>query len=179
MFQPSLKLDNTYLRCVYFNHISSWWKLVYQFTEKDYRWNNYVICPHCQSNSVKKDGLYRSYQKYFCKQCKRGFTMTKLVPYFIIHIHHIEDMVLGNVSILLCTLAWMFDKRRDIAWNSCTISKMLQIYQAEQLWKKFLLLLLTLNSETRSRVMNSISRQDSKVDIIISWWDNKIRRKKT
>jgi len=37
------------------------------------RWNDYVICPRCQSNNIKKDGLYRSYQKYFCKQCKRGF----------------------------------------------------------------------------------------------------------
>ena len=37
------------------------------------RWNNYVICPRCQSNNIKKDGLYRSYQKYFCKQCKRWF----------------------------------------------------------------------------------------------------------
>ena len=37
------------------------------------RWNNYVICPRCQSNNIKKYGLYRSYQKYFCKQCKRWF----------------------------------------------------------------------------------------------------------
>ena len=36
-------------------------------------WNNCVICPRCQSNNVKKDGHYRSYQKYFCKQCERGF----------------------------------------------------------------------------------------------------------
>ncbi|HET9805879.1 MAG TPA: hypothetical protein VFP49_03110 [Nitrososphaeraceae archaeon] len=37
------------------------------------RWDDYVICPRCQSNNIKKDGLYRSYQKYFCKQCERGF----------------------------------------------------------------------------------------------------------
>ena len=40
-------------------------------------------------------------------------SMTKQVQYFIIHTYSIEDMVLGNISIL-CTLAWMFDKR-DIA----------------------------------------------------------------
>jgi transposase-like protein len=37
------------------------------------RWDDYVIYPRCQSNNIKKDGLYRSYQKYFCKQCERGF----------------------------------------------------------------------------------------------------------
>ena len=37
------------------------------------RWNDYVICPRCQSNNIKKDGHYRSYQKYFCKHCKRSF----------------------------------------------------------------------------------------------------------
>jgi transposase-like protein len=37
------------------------------------RWKDYILCPYCNLNNVKKDGLYRSYQKYFCKQCKRGF----------------------------------------------------------------------------------------------------------
>ncbi len=38
------------------------------------RWNDdCVICPRCHSYNIKKDGLYRSYQKYFCKQCKRWF----------------------------------------------------------------------------------------------------------
>ncbi len=32
-----------------------------------------VLCPRCQSNNIKKDGHYRSYQKYFCKQCERWF----------------------------------------------------------------------------------------------------------
>jgi transposase-like protein len=37
------------------------------------RWNDCVICPRCQSYNIKKDGHYRSYQKYFCKQCERWF----------------------------------------------------------------------------------------------------------
>ncbi len=37
------------------------------------RWKDHVLCPHCNSNNVKKDGLYRLYQKYFCKHCKRSF----------------------------------------------------------------------------------------------------------
>src|SRR5215510_452618 len=31
------------------------------------------MSPRCQSYNIKKDGLYRSYQKYFCKRCERGF----------------------------------------------------------------------------------------------------------
>ena len=37
------------------------------------RWKDYILCPHCKSNNVKNDGQYRSYQKYFCKHCKRSF----------------------------------------------------------------------------------------------------------
>lgn len=42
---------------------------------REVRWkkNKNVICPRCQSNNVKKDGFYKSYQKYFCKQCERWF----------------------------------------------------------------------------------------------------------
>jgi transposase-like protein len=41
---------------------------------REVRWKkNNVICPRCQSYNIKKDGYYRSYQKYFCKQCKRWF----------------------------------------------------------------------------------------------------------
>jgi len=43
---------------------------------REVRWKknkNNIICPRCQSNNVKKDGHYKSYQKYFCKQCERGF----------------------------------------------------------------------------------------------------------
>ena len=32
-----------------------------------------MVCPYCRSRNVKKDGHYRSYQKYFCKQCKKWF----------------------------------------------------------------------------------------------------------
>jgi len=38
------------------------------------RWRDFcVVCPYCRSRNVKKDGHYRSYQKYFCKQCKKWF----------------------------------------------------------------------------------------------------------
>ena len=41
---------------------------------REVRWKKKnMICPRCQSNKVKKDGLYRWYQKYFCKQCERWF----------------------------------------------------------------------------------------------------------
>jgi transposase-like protein len=37
------------------------------------RWHNCTACPHCQSYNVKKDGRYRSYQKYYCKYCRKSF----------------------------------------------------------------------------------------------------------
>jgi len=32
-----------------------------------------IRCPRCHSDRVKKDGHYRSYQKYFCHSCERSF----------------------------------------------------------------------------------------------------------
>lgn len=37
------------------------------------RWSGHVACPYCNSDSVKKDGLYRAYQKYRCKCCRKWF----------------------------------------------------------------------------------------------------------
>lgn len=38
------------------------------------RWNDSrAACPRCHSDNTKKDGHYRSYQKYFCKSCLRSF----------------------------------------------------------------------------------------------------------
>src|SRR5271165_2131875 len=38
------------------------------------RWSGCrAVCPRCHSDSTKKDGRYRSYQKYFCKSCRRSF----------------------------------------------------------------------------------------------------------
>lgn len=37
------------------------------------RWKNCAECPHCHSMNLKKDGYYRSYQKYFCKKCEKWF----------------------------------------------------------------------------------------------------------
>jgi transposase-like protein len=38
------------------------------------RWNGCrTVCPRCRSDNTKRDGHYRSYQKYFCKSCRRSF----------------------------------------------------------------------------------------------------------
>lgn len=37
------------------------------------RWHNCTPCPHSSSYNVKKDGRYRSYQKYYCKYCRKSF----------------------------------------------------------------------------------------------------------
>ncbi|HSF50594.1 MAG TPA: hypothetical protein VLA74_07530 [Nitrososphaeraceae archaeon] len=51
------------------------------------RWKDYILCPHCKSNNVKKDGHYRSYQKYFCKQCERWFNDKTGTIFHYSHIH--------------------------------------------------------------------------------------------
>jgi len=41
---------------------------------RNVRWDKgQVECPRCNSYNIKKDGQYRSYQKYLCKQCERWF----------------------------------------------------------------------------------------------------------
>lgn len=41
---------------------------------RNVRWNKgRVECPRCHCYDIKKDGQYRCYQKYFCKQCGRWF----------------------------------------------------------------------------------------------------------
>lgn len=41
---------------------------------RNVRWDKgRVECPRCHSYDIKKDGRYRSYQKYFCKHCERWF----------------------------------------------------------------------------------------------------------
>lgn len=41
---------------------------------RNVRWDKgRVECPRCHSYDIKKDGRYRCYQKYFCKQCERWF----------------------------------------------------------------------------------------------------------
>ena len=39
------------------------------------RWTRYnrIICIYCHSQNIKKNGCYRSYQKFYCKCCKKNF----------------------------------------------------------------------------------------------------------
>ena len=39
------------------------------------RWRRYnrVTCMYCHSQNIKKNGCYRSYQKFYCKCCKKNF----------------------------------------------------------------------------------------------------------
>ncbi|UVS68352.1 transposase [Nitrososphaera viennensis] len=47
------------------------------------RWSDHVTCPYCSSGNVKKDGRYRSYQKYHCKCCKKWFNdKTGIIFYY-------------------------------------------------------------------------------------------------
>ena len=127
------------------------------------------MSPHCQSNSIKKDGLYRSYQKsIFVSNVKEK------------RIHNDKTGTIFHYSHTPLKIWFLAMYLYFVLWPGCSIREEIsleivvpyprcyrQIYQTEQLWKKkFLLLLLhhllTLNSMVRSRVMNSISRQDSK-----------------
>lgn len=39
------------------------------------RWTRYnrITCIYCHSQNIKKNGCYRSYQKFYCKCCKKNF----------------------------------------------------------------------------------------------------------
>src|SRR5687767_3092333 len=73
------------------------------------RWNDYVLCPRCQSNNIKKRMVSIDPTKSTFASIVKDRSMKKQVLYFIIHTYTIEDIVFGNVSIL-CTLASMFNK---------------------------------------------------------------------
>ncbi|MCL6525229.1 MAG: IS1595 family transposase, partial [Thermoflavifilum sp.] len=40
---------------------------------REARFADAVMCPHCQSQSVKRNGKYRSRQRYLCRGCGRSF----------------------------------------------------------------------------------------------------------
>ena len=37
------------------------------------RWNDGVYCPRCRSDLTVKNGSYREFQRYLCKDCGRAF----------------------------------------------------------------------------------------------------------
>jgi transposase-like protein len=37
------------------------------------RWADGVECPRCRSDRTVKNGSYRAYQRYLCKDCERTF----------------------------------------------------------------------------------------------------------
>ena len=132
---------------------------------RNVRWRKgNVVCPRCHSYDTKKDGQYRFYQKYFCKQCERWFNdKTGCISLFT---YTVEKMVPDIVSVL-CTVAWLFNKR-DIIWGSSTISKMLQVYQ--NCYGKVIIVTVALSTTklgVLQSVMNSTSKQAWRVDYIM------------
>src|SRR5215204_843858 len=124
------------------------------------------MSPHCQSNSIKKDGLYRSYQKSIFVSNVKEKRIHNDKTGTIFHYSH-TPLKIWFLAMYLYFVLWpgCSIREREISFEIVVVPYprcYRQIYQTEQLWKKFLLLLLTLNSMVRSRVMNSISRQDSK-----------------
>ena len=86
-----------------------------------------LACPRCESYNMKKDGHYRSYQKFFCKQCKRQFN-DKTGTVF--HYSH-TPLKKWFLAIYLYFVLWPGCSTREISLELVvyTISKMLQIYQ--------------------------------------------------
>ncbi len=41
---------------------------------------NQIRCKYCQSERIRKYGLYKGVQRYFCNACKRKFTATDTIP---------------------------------------------------------------------------------------------------
>ncbi len=70
-----------------------------------------VTCPRCESYNIKKDGRYRSYQKYFCKQCERWFN-DKTGTVF--HYSH-TPLKKWFLAIYLCFILWPGCSIREIS----------------------------------------------------------------
>lgn len=80
------------------------------------RWGDHVACPHCNSGNVKKDGRYRSYQKYRCKQCRKWFN-DKTGTVF-----HYSRTPLGRwfVVLYLFFVLWPGCSIREVSLETCT-----------------------------------------------------------
>jgi transposase-like protein len=93
------------------------------------RWDKgRVECPRCNSYNIKKDGRYRLYyQKYFCKQCERGFNDNTGTTFHYSH----TPLKKWFLAIYLYFVLWPGCSARAISLELVvyTISKMLQIYQ--------------------------------------------------
>ncbi len=70
-----------------------------------------VTCPRCESYNIKKDGHYRSYQKYFCKQCERWFNDKTGT---IFHYSH-TPLKKWFLAIYLCFILWPGCSIREIS----------------------------------------------------------------
>ena len=126
MFQPSLKLD-LFLYTVVFNLVA--------FLPDEpgcanllrkIRWPRYnrVTCMYCHSQNIKKNGCYRSYQKFYCKCCKKNFNDKTDT---IFHYSHtpLKKWFMVTVSIL-CIVARMFHNG-NIITDRYSVLHMLQI----------------------------------------------------
>ena len=47
---------------------------------KESRFSKGQMCPHCRSNSVKKNGKASERQRYFCKSCRKSFSEFSMSP---------------------------------------------------------------------------------------------------
>lgn len=61
------------LRCLWNAHVLSSSRELCAGVPREAKWNgNLALCPQCGPDTTKKDGHYRSYQKYFCKSCAKS-----------------------------------------------------------------------------------------------------------
>ena len=125
MFQPGLKLNNMQLRCVYVNCFASYDESWCTSLLRNVRWDKgRVECPRCHSYDIKKDGRYRCYQKYFCKQCERWFN-DKTGTVF--HYSH-TPLKKWFLAIYLYFVLWPGCSIKETSleiFSNCTVSKML------------------------------------------------------
>src|SRR5215471_19838972 len=84
MFQPSLKLTFFFFECFSqaFLYTVVFKPVAFLPDERGcanllrkMRWTRYnrIICIYCHSQNIKKNGCYRSNQKFYCKCCKKNF----------------------------------------------------------------------------------------------------------
>jgi ribosomal protein L37AE/L43A len=68
---------------------------------KEYRFHEGIVCPHCESEQVRRHGVYRDRQRYRCRDCRKSFNDATGTPLAGTHLankwmDYIECMVEGK-----------------------------------------------------------------------------------
>lgn len=85
------------------------------------------ICPHCKSVNVVKNGLKNNRQKFYCKDCKKNFSVNTSSISYKTHFKYDSWIKFIHCELLQCTL---FEEAKE-----CGISQTTAFYWRQKLHK--------------------------------------------